>query len=130
MASLPPTRCPGCGVFLHTRPEHDDLDAQERVYHEDTGDLWQLHDCPALERYGPRRETVTRAPRAERPRTTTGKQKTYLRKHVCACSPPRIVRATSTDLTDVMCGRCSSYFTWAPSPSELSDDDLAGRVPA
>ena len=72
MASLPPTRCPGCGVFLHARPEHDDLDAQERVYHDDTGDLWQLHDCPALEQYGPRRETVTRAPRAERPRSTAG----------------------------------------------------------
>jgi hypothetical protein len=111
------------------RAELDDWDAEERAYRSE-GDLEDLHDCPALDGYGPRRETVTRAPRSERPRTTASKQKTYLRKHVCACQLPRIVRAAATDLTDVVCGRCSSYFTWAPTPSELSDDDLAGRVPA
>lgn len=73
---------------------------------------------------------MTRAPRAERPRSTPAKQKTYLRKHVCACSPARILRAAATDLTDVTCGRCGTYFVWAPTPSELSDDELAGRVPA
>ncbi len=129
MASLHKLRCPGCGAFVRGRAELDDWDAEERAYRAE-GDVEDLHDCPALDAYGPRRESVTRAPRRERSRSTAAKQKTYLRKHVCACSPPRIVRAASTDLTDVTCGRCSAYFTWSPTPSELSDDDLAGRVPA
>jgi hypothetical protein len=123
------TRCPGCGVFVRGRAELDDWDAEERAYRAE-GDLLDDHECPALDQYGPRRETVTRAPRRERPRSSAVKRKTYLRKHVCACQPPRILRAASTDLTDVTCGRCSTYFVWSPSPAELSDDDLAGRRPA
>src|SRR6266508_5319913 len=100
MASLHRLRGPGCGAFVRGRAEPGDWDAEERAYHSEAA-LEDLHDCPALDGYGPRRETVTRAPRAERPRSTAAKQKTYLRRHVCACQPPRIVRASSRDLTDV-----------------------------
>jgi hypothetical protein len=122
------TRCPGCGAFIRRRAELDDELEQERAY---AGDEFEdLHQCPALEAYGPRRQDVTRARRRERPRTTASKQRGRLRKHVCACQPPRILRAACRDLTDLECPRCSSYFVYSPTPSELSDDELSGRVPA
>jgi hypothetical protein len=126
VATLPPTRCPGCGVFLPGMPDPEDYGDDERAYHHDVDDRWQLHDCPALEQLGPRRADVQRAPRRERPRRTAAKQRAYLR----ACQPPRILRAATDDLTDLECPRCSRYFIWSPTPSELGDDELAGRVPA
>lgn len=129
MATLPPTRCPGCGKFLARRPDVDDWDAEERAYQVDV-DVLDDHDCPALEQLGPRRADVQRTLRRQRPRVTASKQRARLRKHICGCQPPRILRATTRDLTDLTCPRCSAYFTWAPTSSELSDDELAGRIPA
>jgi hypothetical protein len=112
---------------VRRRPELDDFHEEERAY---SGDVFEQHDCSAVEELGDQGPEATRAPRRERPRMTAGKQRARLKRHTCACQPPRILRAATTDLTDLECPRCSTYFVWAPSPSELSDDELAGRIPA
>ena len=130
MASLPQTRCPGCRQFIPAMPDQEDADVQERAYHADTDDRWQLHDCPALEGVGKPGPSPVRAYRRERSREKGGKQRSRLHKHVCACPDGPPIRAAAIDLTHITCGRCGSWFTWSPTPSELFDDELAGRVPA
>jgi len=126
LASLPPSRC-SCGRWLRRRAEgHDDWEAEERGY------FHEFEECPC----GGDVRTVTsgpeptRAPRQQRARSTATRQRARMHKHTCDCQPARIVRAATTDLTDVTCGRCGSWFVWQPTESELSDNELAGRVPA
>jgi len=111
---------------VRRRADVDDVQAEEAAYHAELDQLDE-HDCSALEELGDLGPEATRARRRERPRTTASKQRARLKRHTCACQPPRILRAATTDLTDLVCPRCSTYFTWSPTESELSDDELAGR---
>jgi hypothetical protein len=130
VATIHNTRCPGCGVFLPDAPDPDDYGDNERAYHQDIDRRWELHDCPVLEGNGPRRETVTRARRAERPRTTATRQRSRMHRFLCACPDAQPIRAATTDLSHLVCGKCDSYLVWSPTASELDDDALAGRRPA
>jgi hypothetical protein len=129
VASIPPARCPACRKFVRRRADVDDHQAEEAAYHVELDQL-DAHECSALEETGDTGPHATRALRRERPRMTTSKQRARLRKHVCSCQPPRILRAATTDLTDLVCPRCETWFTWSPTDSELNDDELAGRIPA
>jgi len=113
---------------VRRRAELGDWAEEERAY---AGDEFEdLHDCPALEQVGPARPNVQRARRRERARSSGSKQRARMHKHVCACPGGQPIRAATTDLQHVTCSRCGSYFVWAPTPSELDDDTLAGRRPA
>jgi len=127
MATLPPPRC-SCGRYLRRRAEgHDDYQEQERSYWHESEECPCGGDVRAIGAAGPE---PTRVARRERPRTTASKQRARMHKHTCACQPPRLLRAATRDLTDLECPRCSSYFVWQPTDSELREEELAGRQSA
>ncbi len=110
-------RCPGCGVFLPGAPDPDDYGDDERAYHHDVDDRWKLHDCPALEAYGPRRVEGEQRARGGRPSSGRAKRAVRNYRYRCACESGPPIRCGRRDL-DATCGRCGCRFTWDPSGSE------------
>jgi hypothetical protein len=111
---------------VRRRADVDDWEAEDRAYRSQGAEL-EEHDCAGLEDVGDLGPAPQQVARRGPARTRGRREPVRIRKHTCACSPPRIVRSATRDLTDVVCQRCSSHFTWQPSPCELDDDTLAGR---
>lgn len=118
MAEQHDRRCPGCGQLVPRPPDPDDYGDNERAYHQDVDRRWELHDCPALDRHGPKRKDGPTRRTTGRPGKgkAAGKVRNY--RFLCACDPqPFKVRSGRRDL-DATCNRCGQPFEWEPSASE------------